>query len=52
MEWNIDDRRYNQRYVGLEAYRIEDGETVPQNGLLRTYGSGARYGARQAGRPD
>jgi TldD protein len=26
MEWNIDDRRYNQRYVGLEAYRIEDGE--------------------------
>mgnify|MGYP005834245883 CR=1 FL=1 len=25
MEWNIDDRRYNQRYVGLEAYRIEDG---------------------------
>lgn len=26
MEWNIDDRRYNQRYVGLEAYRIEKGE--------------------------
>jgi TldD protein len=26
MEWNIDDRRYNQRYVGLEAYRIEDGQ--------------------------
>jgi TldD protein len=26
MEWNIDDRRYNQRYVGLEAYRIVDGE--------------------------
>jgi TldD protein len=26
MEWNIDDRRFNQRYVGLEAYRIEDGE--------------------------
>lgn len=26
MEWNIDDRRYNQRYVGLEAYMIEDGE--------------------------
>lgn len=25
-EWNIDDRRFNQRYVGLEAYRIEDGE--------------------------
>ena len=26
MEWNIDDRRVNQRYVGLEAYWIEDGE--------------------------
>ena len=25
MEWNIDDRRYNQRYVGLEAYVIENG---------------------------
>ncbi|RJS85404.1 TldD/PmbA family protein [Candidatus Bathyarchaeota archaeon] len=26
MEWNIDDRRFNQRYVGLEAYRILNGE--------------------------
>ena len=26
MEWNIDDRRFNQRYVGLEAYRIINGE--------------------------
>ncbi|HID08811.1 TPA: TldD/PmbA family protein, partial [Candidatus Micrarchaeota archaeon] len=26
MEWNIDDRRVNQRYVGLEAYLIENGE--------------------------
>jgi len=26
MEWNIDDRRFNQRYVGLEAYRIRNGE--------------------------
>ncbi len=26
MEWNIDDRRFNQRYVGLEAYRIENGD--------------------------
>jgi len=26
MEWNIDDKRYNQRYVGLEAYEIRDGE--------------------------
>jgi len=26
MEWNIDDKRYNQRYTGLEAYLIENGE--------------------------
>ena len=26
MEWNIDDRRYHQRYVGLEAYKIENGD--------------------------
>jgi len=26
MEWNIDDRRYNQRYVGLEAFLIENGQ--------------------------
>jgi TldD protein len=25
-EWNIDDRRFNQRYVGREAYIIDDGE--------------------------
>ncbi|NJF24660.1 TldD/PmbA family protein [Thermococcus sp. Bubb.Bath] len=25
-EWNIDDRRYQQRYIGREAYLIEDGE--------------------------
>jgi len=25
-EWNIDDRRFNQRYVGKEAYLIEKGE--------------------------
>ncbi len=28
-EWNIDDRRFNQRYVGREAYLIEDGELGP-----------------------
>jgi len=28
MEWNIDDRRFNQRYVGLEAYRIENGKLM------------------------
>ncbi len=26
MEWNIDDVRWGQRYVGLEAYMIRDGE--------------------------
>jgi len=25
-EWNIDDKRFNQRYVGKEAYLIENGE--------------------------
>jgi len=25
-EWNIDDKRFNQRYVALEAYLIEKGE--------------------------
>jgi TldD protein len=25
-EWNIDDRRFNQRYVGKEAYLIKNGE--------------------------
>ena len=25
-EWNIDDRRYNMRFVGQEAYLIENGE--------------------------
>ncbi len=26
MEWNIDDKRYNQKYVGAEAYYVENGE--------------------------
>jgi TldD protein len=25
-EWNIDDKRFNQRYVALEAYLVENGE--------------------------
>ncbi|MGD0028442.1 MAG: TldD/PmbA family protein [Candidatus Bathyarchaeia archaeon] len=25
-EWNIDDKRFNQRYVGKEAYLIKDGK--------------------------
>jgi len=27
-EWNIDDKRYNQKYVSREAYQIRDGEIV------------------------
>lgn len=26
MEWNIDDMRMGQRYIGLEAYEIKHGE--------------------------
>ncbi len=33
MEWNIDDRRYNQRYVGLEAYSVVKGEV---SGMVRS----------------
>ncbi len=28
MEWNIDDKRWNQRYVGLEAWSIVNSEPV------------------------
>lgn len=31
-EWNIDDKRWNERYVGCEAYLIENGEL---KGLVR-----------------
>lgn len=33
MEWNIDDRRFNQRYVGLESYSIVNGEIA---GMVRS----------------
>ncbi|MFO7889491.1 MAG: TldD/PmbA family protein [bacterium] len=29
-EWNIDDRRYHSKYVGLEAYLIRNGEVTDQ----------------------
>ena len=32
-EWNIDDKRLNQRYVALEAYLIENGE---MKGLVKS----------------
>jgi len=28
MEWNIDDKRYNQKYVGTEAYMIRNGQVA------------------------
>jgi TldD protein len=35
MEWNIDDKRYNQRYIGREAYLIENGQvTKPVKGPI------------------
>jgi len=49
MEWNIDDRRYNQRYVGLEAYTIEDGKigTPVRNPILEVTTPGL-YGSVDA----
>ncbi len=28
MEWNIDDRRVNQKYVGAQAYYVKNGEIM------------------------
>jgi len=28
MEWNIDDKRYNQKYTGLESYLINNGKII------------------------
>jgi TldD protein len=49
MEWNIDDRRYNQRYVGLEAYEIDDGKvgTPVRNPILEVTTPGL-YGSVDA----
>lgn len=49
MEWNIDDRRYNQRYVGLEAYTIENGKigTPVRNPILEVTTPGL-YGSVDA----
>jgi len=49
MEWNIDDRRYNQRYVGLEAYMIEDGRvTVPVRNPILEITTPGLYGSVDA----
>jgi TldD protein len=33
MEWNIDDKRFNQKYTGLESYLIENGKLA---GLVKS----------------
>lgn len=49
MEWNIDDRRYNQRYVGLEAYLIENGEiTSPVRNPILEITTPGLYGSVDA----
>lgn len=48
-EWNIDDRRWHQRYVAREAYRIEDGELGdPVDGLFIETTTPAFWGAVRA----
>jgi TldD protein len=49
MEWNIDDRRYNNRYVGAEAYLIENGKiTVPVKSPAIEISTPALYAAIDA----
>jgi TldD protein len=49
MEWNIDDRRYNQRYVGLEAYMIENGKiTTPVRNPILEITTPGLYGSVDA----
>jgi len=49
MEWNIDDRRYNQRYVGLDAYMIENGKvTVPVRNPILEITTPGLYGSVDA----
>ena len=49
MEWNIDDRRYNQRYVGLEAYLIENGKiTTPVRNPILEITTPGLYGSVDA----
>ena len=49
MEWNIDDRRYNQRYVGLEAYMIQDGKVgAPVRNPILEITTPALYGSVDA----
>ncbi len=49
MEWNIDDKRYNNRYVGSECYLIENGEIkTPVKNPIIEITTPALYGAIDA----
>jgi TldD protein len=49
MEWNIDDRRFNQRYVGLESYLIENGKiTTPVRNPILEMTTPSLYGSIDA----
>jgi TldD protein len=49
MEWNIDDRRFNQRYVGLESYLIENGQiTTPVRNPILEVTTPGLYGSVDA----
>ena len=49
MEWNIDDKRYNGKYVGREAYLIEKGEvTTPVRNTVVELTTPAFWGAVDA----
>ncbi|MBI4095910.1 MAG: TldD/PmbA family protein [DPANN group archaeon] len=49
MEWNIDDKRYNNRYVGSECYLIENGEIkLPVRNPIIELTTPALYGAIDA----
>ncbi len=49
MEWNIDDKRYNAKYAGREAYLIENGEVKhPVRGTVVELTTPAFWGAIDA----
>ncbi len=65
MEWNIDDKRFNERYVGHESYLIENGElkgyvrnpvlevTTPKlYGSVDALGEQMEFGAGTCGKGD
>lgn len=49
MEWNIDDKRYNAKYAGREAYLVENGEIKhPVRGTVVELTTPAFWGAVDA----